>query len=139
MDKKCGHAKNEIIYVQLSTIIILRQLNLGQEVEDKQKLVQFAIVFNILSKGKPIIDYEDFNLCSSFLNLDLCPKKHWFNGAGWKMAKHIDHEVKKKLKLISKMPSLYLLLVMELHPWTMQVEQVSMVMLCKIGVNLHCC
>ncbi len=37
------------------------------------------------------------------------------------------------------MSSLYLLLMMELHPWTMQVGQVCMVMLCKIGVKYHCC
>jgi hypothetical protein len=29
-------------------------------VEDKQKLIQFAIIFNILSKGKPMKNYEDF-------------------------------------------------------------------------------
>jgi len=28
--------------------------------EDKQKLVQFATIFNLLSKGKPMINYEDF-------------------------------------------------------------------------------
>jgi len=35
LDLKCGHAKNEIVYVQLSIIIILQQLSLGQVVEDK--------------------------------------------------------------------------------------------------------
>ncbi len=29
MDPKCGHAKNEIVYVQLSTTIVLQQLSLG--------------------------------------------------------------------------------------------------------------
>jgi hypothetical protein len=39
MDPKCGHAKNEITNAQLSTTIVLWQLDLGQVVEDKQKLV----------------------------------------------------------------------------------------------------
>ncbi len=29
MDPKCGHAKDEIAYVQLSTIVVLQQLELG--------------------------------------------------------------------------------------------------------------
>ncbi len=37
MDPKCGHAKNEIANIQLSTTIVLQQLDLGQVVEDKQK------------------------------------------------------------------------------------------------------
>jgi ribosomal protein S27E len=47
MDPKCGDAQNEIIYVQLSTTIVFQQINLGQIVEDKQKLIQFATIFNI--------------------------------------------------------------------------------------------
>jgi hypothetical protein len=62
MDPKCGHAKNEIVYVQLSITIVLQQFSLGQVVEDKQKLVQIAIVFNILGTCKPMTNYEDFSL-----------------------------------------------------------------------------
>ncbi len=36
------------------------------------------------------------------------------------------------------MPSSHLLLVMKLHPWTMQIGQVCMVMLCKISVGYRC-
>jgi hypothetical protein len=60
MDPKCGDAKNEIVYVQLSTTIVFQQLNLCQIVEDKQKIIQFATIFNILNKGKPMTNYEDF-------------------------------------------------------------------------------
>jgi hypothetical protein len=69
MDPKCGHAKNEIVDFQLSTIIVFQQLSLCQAMEDKEKLVQFAIVFNLLSKGKPMIDYEDFQPLFKFLKL----------------------------------------------------------------------
>ncbi len=44
MDLKCGHAKNEIAYVQLSITIILQQLDLGQTMEEKWKLVQFDYI-----------------------------------------------------------------------------------------------
>jgi hypothetical protein len=39
---------------------ILQQLNNGQVVEDKWKFVQFAIIFSLLSKGKPMINYDNF-------------------------------------------------------------------------------
>jgi hypothetical protein len=39
MDPKCMHVKNEISYAQLSTTTILQQLNNGQTMEDKQKLI----------------------------------------------------------------------------------------------------
>ncbi len=95
LDPKCGHAKNEIIYVQLSTIIVLQQLSLGQAMEDKQKLVQFATIFSLLSKGKSMTNYEDFQLLFKFLKLLSIPKKNWYDGVGLEMAKHIDHEVRK--------------------------------------------
>jgi hypothetical protein len=39
MDPKCGHAKDEIAYVQLSTTIVLQQLDLGWVMEDNKKIV----------------------------------------------------------------------------------------------------
>jgi hypothetical protein len=35
MDPKCGHAKNEIEYVQLSTTIVFQQFDLGNAIENK--------------------------------------------------------------------------------------------------------
>jgi hypothetical protein len=42
MDKKCGHVKNEIVYVQLSTIV-LQQLCLGQGVETSKNLFNLPL------------------------------------------------------------------------------------------------
>jgi hypothetical protein len=44
--------------------------------EDKQKIVQFAIVFNLLSKGKPMTNYEDFLYLFKFLRFQFVPKSH---------------------------------------------------------------
>jgi hypothetical protein len=35
MDPKCGHAKNEVAYVQLFTTIVFQQFDLGKAIEDK--------------------------------------------------------------------------------------------------------
>jgi hypothetical protein len=82
VDWKCGHPKNEIVYVQLSTTIVFQQFSLGQAMEDKQKLVQFATIFNLLSKGKSMTNYEDFQHLFKFFKLWSIPKKHWFDGVG---------------------------------------------------------
>jgi hypothetical protein len=66
--------------------------------EDKQKLVQFAIVFNLLSKGKPMTNYEDFFCLFKFLRFQFVPKSHLFHMASWQMLKHVDHEVRKSFK-----------------------------------------
>jgi hypothetical protein len=47
MDTKCGHAKIEITCAQLLITTIFQQLNLSDVMEDKQKFIQFAIVFNL--------------------------------------------------------------------------------------------
>ncbi len=43
MDPKCGYAKNEIVYVQLSTTTVFQQFNLDQIVEDKQNLFNLPL------------------------------------------------------------------------------------------------
>jgi hypothetical protein len=39
MDPKCGHVKNEVVYVQLSIKIIFHPINIGQVMEDKKILI----------------------------------------------------------------------------------------------------
>ncbi len=64
------HIENEIsLYVYISTTIILRWLNRVQIMEDKRKFIEFASILNLLSKGKPIINYEDFQPLYEFLKL----------------------------------------------------------------------
>jgi hypothetical protein len=67
VDPKCGQAKNKIAYAQLSTTIIFQQFDLGQAMENKRRLVHFASIFSLLSKGKPMINHEDFKHLFKFL------------------------------------------------------------------------
>ncbi len=94
------HVKNEIFYVQLFTTIVLQQLSNGQAVEDKQKLVQFAIIFNLLNKGKSMIHYEDFQPLYEFLKFQSLHEKHQSNGASWKITKYIRTKVLKVTKVV---------------------------------------
>ncbi len=82
MDPKCGHAKNEIVHVQLLITIVLQHLCFGQAMENKQKLVQFTSIFTLLSKCKPMIDYEDFQPLFKFLKIQYVPRKDLANKVG---------------------------------------------------------
>jgi hypothetical protein len=42
------------------TTIILQELSNGQAMEDKQNLIQFVTIFNLLNKDKPMTNYKDF-------------------------------------------------------------------------------
>jgi hypothetical protein len=73
LDTKCGHAKIEITFAQPLITTIFQQLNLSDVMEDKQKFIQFAIVFNLLTKGKPMTSHEDFKPLFKFLKFNLSP------------------------------------------------------------------
>jgi hypothetical protein len=45
-------------------------------------------------------DYEDFQPLHEFLKFQIFPKKHWFNGASWEIAKYIHVKVLKVTKLV---------------------------------------
>ncbi len=87
--------------------------------ENKQKLVQLVIVFNLLNKGKSMKNHEDFQVLFKFLKPRFVPQKHWYDGAGWKMAKHIIHEVRKMTKIVVQNAKFVSFTCMRSHPWIM--------------------
>ncbi len=70
--------------------------------EDKWKFVEFATIFNLLSKGKPMINYEDFQPLYQFLKFRTNPTnlKHLSNGANWEITNYIQNQVLKATKLV---------------------------------------
>jgi len=89
--------KMRFFIVQLFITIILQQLNNGQTVEDKWKFVQFATIFNLLNKDKPMVNCEDLQPLYEFLKFRSNPKnlKHLSNGVSWEITKYIQNEVLK--------------------------------------------
>jgi hypothetical protein len=73
----------------------------------KWKLVQFAIIFNLLSKVKPMIAHEDFLFLFQFLKLWFISKKNGLIGLARKWQNTLKMGWEKPLKLLSKMPNLY--------------------------------
>jgi hypothetical protein len=92
--------------------------------EDKQKLVQFITIFNLLNKNKPMINYKYFKPLYEFLKLWSNPKKHYSDGFGWEIVKQIQNEIIKTTKHIIQNSNFFFLHVMRSQPWITQVGQV---------------
>jgi hypothetical protein len=80
------HVKNEKRYFARVGETIAVQFAHGAVKERKRKLVQFRLLFWILSQGRPMSDFEDSRELFQQLQVPDCPRKHWSAFAGWDMA-----------------------------------------------------
>jgi len=76
MDLKCANAKNEATYVSMNHPYALQYVQGGSDQSNKKKVIQFTLIFMLFSKGKPMVNYEDFKPLYDFLKLKKNPKKH---------------------------------------------------------------
>jgi hypothetical protein len=80
MDLKCVHAKNETTYMSLCQWTIFPfveyQVQVGNDKKSRKKVIQFASIFMLFSKGKPMTNYEDFRHFYDFLKFKNNLKKH---------------------------------------------------------------
>jgi hypothetical protein len=70
----------------------------------------------LLSKGKPMTNYEDFRPLYDFLKWKNNPKKHWINMIGWEIAKCFQNKILTLVGLQFMGPCLLHLHVMKLLP-----------------------
>jgi hypothetical protein len=68
MDMKCAHAKMRFSMLQWNMYLLFTNCNLMLCLKIK-KSIQFASIFWLLSKGKPLIDYDNFKFLFDFLKL----------------------------------------------------------------------
>ncbi len=89
MDPKCVHAKNETSYVLMIQLSVLEHVQGGVEQDIKRKVIQFAFVFMLFNKGKPMTKYEDFKPLFSFWKLKKNLKNHQSDTTRWEITKHV--------------------------------------------------
>ena len=69
--------KNEKIYfARGGGTIVLQQLAMGVVQERRKKLVQFRLLFHLLSIGRPMTDFSNLKELFQQLEVPECPKKH---------------------------------------------------------------
>lgn len=61
--------------------------------EFAKKKVQFATFFQILSDGRPLVEYESCHELYDFLNVPNNPQKHGANCTGWGLVECMFDEV----------------------------------------------
>ena len=74
------------------------QLVGGLQGEFKRKGVQFSTLFQVLSHGRPMCDYEREQYLLRHLKVKNVPQKHWSETSGWEMSKHLHASVLAALK-----------------------------------------
>lgn len=99
----CGHVKNEKIYfASLGQDTVARQVIQSSTIERRRKVVQFQVLFHLVSRGRPITDYEAMHKLLVQLRVPDLSRKHWSDNSGWEMVEAMAevalHKTKEKLK-----------------------------------------
>jgi hypothetical protein len=80
------HVRNERVYFSRVGDTIAQRVVQGAIQEHQHKLVQFRLLFWILSQGKPMSNYEACHELFMQLSVPNCSRKHWSASSGWDMA-----------------------------------------------------
>ena len=92
------HQKAKRVYASLPICNI--QIIVVQGNPPKQKEVQMAIVFHLLSFGQPVVEYEHMKGLLEQLGCPKLPLKHWFDSSGWELVKNLYNIVQRYTKLV---------------------------------------
>ena len=79
---------------------VARQIIGGLAAENKRKGVQFSTLFQILTHGRPMCDYEREQYLLRHLRVKNVPKEHWSETSGWEMSEHMHGCVLDALKVV---------------------------------------
>jgi hypothetical protein len=91
------YVKNEKIYfARGGGVTVLQQLATGVVQERRKKLVQFRLLFHLLSIGRPMTDFSNSRELLQQLEVPECLKKHWSEGSGWQMVEIMANVVSER-------------------------------------------
>jgi hypothetical protein len=98
MNANSKHKKAERIYSSLPLCNI--QTIVAQGNPPKRKEVQMAIVFHLLSFGRPMLEYEHMQGLLEQLGCPKLPLKHWSDSSEWEMAESLYNVVQKQTRRV---------------------------------------
>lgn len=97
-----AHVKNEKLYASRPRDGVRKQVVAQSTLERKKKLVQFKCLYHVLSRGRPMTDYEALQTLCESLHVPDLPKKHWCDNSGWDLAAAMNEVLRHHVcKLIS--------------------------------------
>ncbi|KAG0574823.1 hypothetical protein KC19_VG294800 [Ceratodon purpureus] len=95
VSENCKHAANTRLYRTRSKDSVELLVVKGMRGERARKKIQFAVIFHLLSQGRPMLEYEASHSLFKYLLVPGLPKLHWSDNSGWEMA---DAMLKQVLK-----------------------------------------
>jgi len=95
---QCKHRKNLRLYAAKPPATVLEQLNNCTTVEARKKRVQFATLFQLLSDGRPMMEFESRQSLYKLLQVPDLPAAHWCDNSGWVMATYMYKQVMEETK-----------------------------------------
>jgi hypothetical protein len=100
--KSNAHVFNEKLYFVKGLELMLQQIihSVVQFFDKRKKIMQFALIFHLLSHGHPMTKYTTMQTLFVELNVPNNHMKHWFHGFGWEMTNCMFEQVLNKLKLL---------------------------------------
>ena len=94
----CKHMQNLKVYAARPQSTILEAVNHSTSMEAVRKRVQFATIFQVLSGGRPMLEYEARHALYKFIRVPNCPTQHWCDGSGWQIAEYMYAELQLTMK-----------------------------------------
>jgi hypothetical protein len=91
------HRKAEKVYLSIPVDSIA---TIVSRAAVKGKKVEVAILFHMLSHGRPMVEYESMQLLLEHLGVPKLPKKHWSDNSGWEISEAIHRAVELKTKAL---------------------------------------
>ena len=96
----CSHMKVCRTWVGKKPATVAEQVVSGLAGEYKQKEVQFATLFEILSHGRPMVDYKRFEALFKHLRVKNMPTRYWSETTSWKMSEHLYLSMLSRLRSV---------------------------------------
>ena len=89
-------------YAARPTSRIVEAVNSYTSYEATRNKIQFAMSFQVLQSGCPMVEYEQQFALFEFLNLPNLPRSHWSDTTGWQMSKFMNKYVTTEIKRLIK-------------------------------------
>ena len=102
-DQSSKHKHNLASFAAKRPTSVLQQMAGCTTLEAKRKWVQLATLFQILSDGRSMLEFESRSELYHFLQVPHCPRAHWSYTSGWMLSEHMYTFVQKRMQeLISE-------------------------------------
>lgn len=85
--------KNLSLFNARSLEILLQHMNQSKRLKTYKKKMHFATLSQVLSYGRPMLEYENQAALHWFLNVPTFPRMHWLDNYGWLMVEFIYDQI----------------------------------------------